>query len=84
MGYFSNGSEGDVYEHKYCSHCVHYHLGQWDEGCCAVWNAHMIGNYKQIENHDLATVLDLLIPSDERSFPTKCAMYLATQVAPSS
>jgi hypothetical protein len=39
VAYFANGSEGDYYEDKYCSKCVH-------EENCAVLHLHSIWNYQ--------------------------------------
>ena len=59
MGYFSNGTEGEDYESRYCSKCAHQKI---DEGGCAVWMAHMIANYKECNNPD--SILHILIPRD--------------------
>jgi hypothetical protein len=53
MGYFSNGTEGEMYEEEYCSKCVHA------KGC-AVWHAHMAHNYAECNKDD--SILHLLIP----------------------
>lgn len=59
MAYFSNGSEGEFYEANICAHCVH---GPDVEDGCAVWLVHLMFNYEQNTNPDLATTLELLIP----------------------
>jgi hypothetical protein len=69
MGYFSNGTEGDLYEEEYCSKCVHV------DGC-AVWTAHMIHNYDECNKPE--SILHLLIPrSKGGSWNDKCAMFFA-------
>lgn len=35
MGYFANGTEGEMYAEKYCIRCIHT-----DD--CDVWDAHML------------------------------------------
>lgn len=55
MGYFSNGTEGMMYEDQYCSKCQH-------QGDCAVWDAHMIFNYDECNKKD--SLLHFFIPRD--------------------
>ncbi|KKN12271.1 hypothetical protein LCGC14_1018230 [marine sediment metagenome] len=31
MGYFSNGTEGDIYSEKYCEKCVHPKIARFGE-----------------------------------------------------
>lgn len=69
MGYFSNGTEGDLYESEYCSRCIH----SQKEGGCAVMLAHMLHNYKECNNED--SILHLLIPRDEKGFNKQCEMF---------
>ena len=54
MGYFSNGTEGQMYEERYCSRCVH----RDDEYGCPIWNLHFVFN-GEAEWRD---TLDMLIP----------------------
>lgn len=67
MGYFSNGTEGMMYQEEYCAHCLH-------ESNCAVWDAHMLLNYDECNNKD--SILHMLIPRDEKGFNAKCKMFL--------
>lgn len=73
MGYFSNGTEGEMYEEKYCDRCVHQKDG------CAVWHAHMIHNYEECNNEN--SILHLLIPRAKPAPPAppifnlKCLMF---------
>lgn len=56
MGYFANGTEGAIYEERYCQHCLH---GNGEgAGECAVWTAHLFHNYTDAAQ----PVLDMLIP----------------------
>lgn len=59
MAYFANGTEGDMYEEKYCSRCVH---NQDEERGCPVMNAHLMYNYGQ--TGVVESVLSMLIPRD--------------------
>jgi hypothetical protein len=69
MGYFSNGTEGEMYEEEYCSKCAHV------DGC-AVWDAHMTLNYEECNNED--SILHLLIPrSKDGPWNDKCRMFIA-------
>jgi hypothetical protein len=64
MGYFSNGTEGMMYEEEFCNRCTHND----EERGCAVWNAHFIYNYDQFKNEALKGVLDILIPRVPHTF----------------
>lgn len=67
MGYFSNGTEGILYEEAYCDRCVH-------RDGCAVWSAHMLHNYRDC--NDKESILHILIPiSEDRSHNEKCRMF---------
>lgn len=77
MGYFSNGTEGEMYEETYCRRCVHYGP---DEGPgCAVWLAHLLHNYDESNNAD--SILHVLIPIGVEG-NEECSMFLedSTQV----
>lgn len=58
MGYFSNGSEAEMYESRYCRRCVHGDGA--GSGGCAVMLAHFMRNYDDCNNDD--SVLHILIP----------------------
>lgn len=84
MGYFSNGTEGDMYRETYCERCEH---GRNDD--CAVMEAHRVYNYEQHKNSALAAVLDYLIPRGTRRFSDgidtpvneECAMFLVKNLS---
>lgn len=48
MGYFSNGTEGMMFEEAWCSRCVHSDdrpgkaIGDKDNPPCPVWMAHLL------------------------------------------
>lgn len=72
MGYFSNGCEGDSYEARYCSNCVHQNGPDGKTGC-AVWLAHMLKNYDECNNKE--SILHTLIPR-KGIVNLKCLMFL--------
>ena len=53
MAYFSNGTEGDSYEERYCNRCIH-DVGQ----SCRIWLLHL----KHNGDDSWKLVLDTLIP----------------------
>ena len=69
MGYFSNGTEGELYQEAYCDRCIHRHGG------CAVWLAHMLRNYQDCNDDE--SVLHVLIPrSTDHLDNEECRMFL--------
>ena len=71
MGYFSNGTEGDLYEAKYCSRCVH---GPMNESPCTVWFLQLMNNYAECNNAD--SMLHVLIPREKPVGNGQCTMFL--------
>jgi len=73
MGYFSNGTEGEVYGEQYCSRCVH---GQK----CPVMLLHLLHNYDECNNEE--SMLHVLIPRSKDGVGNEqCAMFFATDAA---
>jgi hypothetical protein len=70
MGYFSNNTEGDMYEAKYCSKCVHQKEELGEE--CPILVAHAFFNYDQ--EGDLEAVLNMMIPRKGIS-NQQCTMF---------
>lgn len=69
MGYFSNGTEGEMYVDQVCSKCVH------NEGC-TVMALHMMHNYAECNKPD--SFLHVLIPRRENGLGNKkCTMFAA-------
>lgn len=64
MGYFSNSTEGMIFEEMYCRDCVHYEYGNklYDAGCCPVWMLHLLYNYDAVGNETLQHILNTFIP----------------------
>lgn len=71
MGYFSNGTEGAMYQAQYCEKCVHWPADP-DKGGCHVWLLHLLHNYGQKHRE----ALDLLIPPTADGLGNeKCTMF---------
>jgi len=71
MGYFSNGTEGMMYQEDYCDRCVH----DADQSC-PIWNAHMLFNYEECNKP--ASILHMLIPrSADKLGNEQCRMFIA-------
>jgi hypothetical protein len=88
MGYFSNGTEGAMFEEAWCSRCVHSDIsGDREIGVdppCPVWMAHTLFAYDLCneKEHPGKVILDALIPqtmveaSDGLPIPSnECAMF---------
>ena len=67
MGYFSNGTEGDIYSEKYCEKCVHH-------PDCAVWRAHLFHSSDEVNKPN--SILHDLIPIDGYAENLKCVMFI--------
>ncbi len=68
MGYFSNGTEGMMYEEEWCSKCLHH-----DD--CIIWTAHLARNYQECNNKD--SILHMLIPRSKNGIGNeKCRMFI--------
>ncbi|KKK81594.1 hypothetical protein LCGC14_2811890 [marine sediment metagenome] len=77
MGYFSNGTEGLDYEHRYCNRCIHG--SKEGEGCheCPVLAAHFEFNSDQNSDENLNYILGLFIPiADDKISNEQCAMFI--------
>lgn len=67
MGYFSNGTEGEMFEEAWCSRCVHSDIsGDREIGVdppCPVWGAHLLFAYGLCNKKDDPgkIILDMLI-----------------------
>ena len=54
MGHFSNGTEGEIYQERYCFRCVHWN----DDYGCPVWFLHEL----HVGEKGWQATLDKLIP----------------------
>lgn len=72
MGYFSNGTEGHMYEVRYCQRCIHY-----DD--CPILVLHMLWNYEQHGDDELSQAkkmaLGMLIPV-KGTVNEECTMFV--------
>ena len=76
MGYFSNGTQGDMYEEEYCSKCVN---NDQEKGCPVIM-LHMHWNYEQNRQDEVSKIkkftLDWFIPQEKGGiFNDQCLMF---------
>lgn len=69
MGYFSNGTEGMIYQDMYCSHCQHDKNND-----CPIWLAHLLNNYEECNKPE--SILHILIPRNESGQNEQCKMFI--------
>lgn len=81
MGYFSNGTHGDMFEAEHCAQCVHGEATRNPDAKdgCPVWLAHIFFAYEECGTKSNAKhILDLLIePRDDGMF-NECKMFAPT------
>ncbi len=70
MGYFSNGTEAEIYQEQYCRRC--WHSRNETEGC-PVWLLHLLHNYGRGEK--ATAILSVLIP-EVGITNGKCTMFV--------
>lgn len=63
MAYFANGTEGEIYESKYCENCVHDDT--MNDKFCPILLLHMDWNYEQFSAERKEQILNLFIPRDD-------------------
>ena len=80
MAYFSNGTEGMMYEEQFCDKCVHQGIDSNGEGKgCPIWNAHFMYNYDAAGNETAKGILEMLIPTrSDGLFADECSMFQET------
>lgn len=72
MGYFSNGTEGDLYEAEHCATCRH----GGGETECPIWFVHLLHAHGECGTQSAGEdILNLLIPR-EGARNGKCLMHL--------
>ena len=75
MGYFSNGTEGLIYQEQYCRKCINY--GPEEGPGCPVWGLHLSLNYERNRDENMAEILDSFIPmSDDGLTNLQCKMFV--------
>ena len=73
MGYFPNGTSGEMYESTFCTNCAHQ---KPNDGGCAVWMLHLVYNYDQFKDEKVANILDALIPrTADKLGNEECKMF---------
>lgn len=73
MGYFSNGTEGEMYEARYCRRCLHN--GPPDGPGCPIMLLHLIHNYDECNKDD--SFLHVLIPRSKYHLGNEqCTMFV--------
>ena len=79
MAYFSNGTEGEMYQATYCDRCRNWREGRggFGEGC-PVWDVHILFSYDECNSDSNAKkMLDHLIPMMEGGiYADECTMFL--------
>lgn len=77
MGYFSNGTEAEMYEERFCSRCIHHDREIGVDPPCPVWLSHILFAYEECNNASNAKeMLDMMIPRTEDGIDNKeCAMF---------
>lgn len=80
MGYFSNGTEGAIYEETFCARCVHYDQDLGVDSPCPVWMAHLLYAYELCneDDHPGKVMLDMMIPPAEPGLNGngRCRMFV--------
>ena len=77
MAYFSNGTEGDMYEAEYCKRCWHFRDRADGRGeGCPVMDVHIANNYDQFGSKELEWILSTLIPKRSDGFGDTCSMFI--------
>ncbi len=57
MAYFSNGTEGMLYNEEYCLKCINWDYNEETGESCPIWDAHLM-----FEGREVQDLLDFLIP----------------------
>lgn len=86
MGYFANGTEGMMFEERFCSRCVHSDEGPGKEigvdPPCPIWMAHLLYSYELCNEteHPAKVMLDMLIkPSGPDGLDNECVMFVEAE-----
>lgn len=90
MAYFSNGTEGLIYQETYCWRCQNWGKDKLSEKSggpgCPIWDLHLLYSYEECDSDSNAKkMLDTLIPMVEHTFSDgitgeiagKCSMFHA-------
>lgn len=91
MGYFSNGTEGLIYQEAYCFRCRNFGADKLSEKTevegCPIWDLHLLWSYDLCNDHENPgkQMLDTLIPRVPHTFSDgitheingECSMFVA-------
>lgn len=69
MGYFSNGSQAEIYQEEFCFKCVHWS----NKNGCPCWDIHFLFNYEECNNKD--SILHKMIPRDKTGLNKQCSFF---------
>ena len=73
MGYFSNGTEGRLYQERFCDRCIHDNPQK--DIYCPIWNLHLLHNSQECNKPD--SFLHALIPlSADKLDNERCKMFV--------
>lgn len=88
MGYFSNGTEGDLYQEQWCMRCRNWGVDDLSKSSgqpgCPVWDVHLFHSYELCNSKEAGKqILDFLIPRIDHTFSDgithkingKCVMF---------
>ena len=77
MAHFSNGTEGMMYQSKYCDICWNYRDKDDGRGFgCPIWDLHLL--FVGEKQHEVT--LNTLIPMNKDGiFAAECSMFLSKQ-----
>ena len=77
MGYFSNGTEGSMYEEEFCARCIH---GQDEERGCPIMGLHLALNYEECNKPQ--SIFHSLIPRSKDGLSNlQCKMFMSKDAA---
>jgi len=81
MAYFSNGTEGEMWEARNCAKCALY--GNHTEDSCPILFVHQMFNYDQLdpEKTDIRNILNVLIPTRMDGFADQCSLFTEKEKA---
>ena len=72
MAYFSNGTEGEIYQEQYCYRCQNWN----DEKGCPIMDLHLLWNYDAIDEPAKEMALDTFIPRSKDGIGNEqCLMF---------
>lgn len=86
MGYFQNGTSGDMFREAYCDRCIHDDPeNEHDGALCPIWTLHLGWNYDAVGKQDdpareavrraKQEALDAFIPRTKDGDNEKCLMF---------